>query len=751
MKTTREPSGGTNPSNKRKAEYREPEGPRKSRRIAGETAELPAPISQNPRSKANKRPPAGSVPAHVKKFLALLASTIGMHKTVRRLTNAWNNAKANADRTMFAQNGLQDLQARLGALEREQDVHPAQLQMLRATFKQREQQYANLQKNIPGMTDAMRDLNTQHSESNSELYDYTDIPRDHAALKLLSNEFWTAYDRCISSDTICKSLKAQIHDEKQKQQQDRQEFTERIQQSLLQLGTDPNADPAASAVTPLRDTAEDGKERINLLGASSVKIETAKRALDKALDNRYSTEAHLNCLAEKAFIDAGLLEAEKDVKEVELQRRPKLDLSNTNVQNPPRPVTQQPAPMSAAPNNVNQQHQPMPVPRQPVPIGAALGNVHAQNPAMPAPRPFAQMSAAPQNQGLQNQTITVPRQSAAPNNGNAQHPAPPTVAELFQMAAPLRKGNVQNPAMFAPRQPMPRNATPNSDILQNPAMHMQMQHAALNNGPVNNSSIPLLRPPTQRSLATSAFDFNKRILADSVMTSKINAVRCWNKLIDTRRKELSDAGSMNSDAQGQERFRRTVQRTKELREADDEHRAALHQALKAGAISETASQRSHFRDREDDGYSDGSLAERGFPVPEGQAKRIRQWTWDEGQPVKPTAKDPEEGLWINDVESLRYGDDADVRDDERYNDLIVEHRKRCNELREAGQFEKAENDFHPKNAQNCDAGNQTGEIPMALDTERSSSRKRRRSFDGHDGETLDNIKRPKTKRAKSCS
>lgn len=382
MEANRESSAGTNPSRKREA-YRKPEGPRKSRRIAGETAEIPAAISQNSRPKAHKRSPAGSVPAYIKKFLALLASTVGMHKTVRRLTNAWNNAKANADRTMFAENGLFDLQERLRLMQGEQGAQVAQLQKVREVFRQRNEQYADLQRSLPGLTDAMRDLNAQHSESNGELYDFTEIPRDHAALKLLPNEFWTAFDRCVPINATCRQLEVQIHDEKQKQQQARQELAGRIQQSLLQVGTGLDADPAASTVTPLSDTADDGKARLTLLGTCSVKIEKAKRALDTALDQRYRAEARLNYFAEKAFIDAGLLEAEKDVKEVELQRRPQMDLSNANVQNPPRSVPQQSTTMSAAPGNVDVQHPPGPVPRQqPAQMGAAPGNAHAQNPTM---------------------------------------------------------------------------------------------------------------------------------------------------------------------------------------------------------------------------------------------------------------------------------------------------------------------------------------------------------------------------------
>jgi hypothetical protein len=52
---------------------------------------------------------------------------------------------------------------------------------------------------------------------------------------------------------------------------------------------------------------------------------------------------------------------------------------------------------------------------------------------------------------------------------------------------------------------------------------------------------------------------------------------------------------------------------------------------------------------------------------------------------------------VSDVKSMGYGEDAEHADDSRRRALIDEDERHRDYLREAGPFEKAENDFHPRN------------------------------------------------------
>jgi hypothetical protein len=191
-------------------------------------------------------------------------------------------------------------------------------------------------------------------------------------------------------------------------------------------------------------------------------------------------------------------------------------------------------------------------------------------------------------------------------------------------------------------------------------------------------------------------DKHKKDLASKVEFARKRLKTCRHRLSDIRRNELSDVGSMSSEAQGEERVRRMIRRTGKVREAQAEYKAILRRAQDERAISESA-QSSHFSNHPSDGYSELTLDEYGFPMREKKAAYVHDWIANRNPPKPAVKLDADEGKWVSDVKSMGYGEAAEWVDDSRRRALIDDDERHRDYLREAGPFEKAENDFHPKN------------------------------------------------------
>jgi hypothetical protein len=133
-----------------------------------------------------------------------------------------------------------------------------------------------------------------------------------------------------------------------------------------------------------------------------------------------------------------------------------------------------------------------------------------------------------------------------------------------------------------------------------------------------------IRKSKRKGREPVVMDYHKRDLASKVEFARKRLKTCRHRLSDIRGNELSDVGSMSSEAQGEERVRRMIRRTRKVREAQAEYKAILHRAQDERAISESA-QSSHFSNHPSDGYSELTLEEYGCPMPEKKAVYVHDW------------------------------------------------------------------------------------------------------------------------------
>jgi hypothetical protein len=89
----------------------------------------------------------------------------------------------------------------------------------------------------------------------------------------------------------------------------------------------------------------------------------------------------------------------------------------------------------------------------------------------------------------------------------------------------------------------------------------------------------------------------------------------WNKLSHVE-------PSMDEDAQGEARFLRMNQRTRQLRSAEIKYWSVLHRALDEQAIRSESDQASNFRDHESDGYNESTTRQFGCPMPEKKSSGV---------------------------------------------------------------------------------------------------------------------------------
>jgi hypothetical protein len=173
-----------------------------------------------------------------------------------------------------------------------------------------------------------------------------------------------------------------------------------------------------------------------------------------------------------------------------------------------------------------------------------------------------------------------------------------------------------------------------------------------------------IRKSKRKGREPVVMDHYKRDLASKVEFARKRLKACRHRLNDIRRNELSDVGSTSSEAQGEERVRRMIRRTRKFREAEAEYKAVLHRAQDERAISESA-QSSHFSNHPSDGYSELTLEEYGCPMPEKKAAYVHDWMANRNPPKQAVEPDVDEGKWVSDVKSMGYGEDAEHADDSR--------------------------------------------------------------------------------------
>lgn len=209
---------------------------------------------------------------------------------------------------------------------------------------------------------------------------------------------------------------------------------------------------------------------------------------------------------------------------------------------------------------------------------------------------------------------------------------------------------------------------------------------------------------TTSSVRSATHNYRAGGLPSRVRDARRRLKDCRRRLEDSRWAPISNAGSMNSTGQGEARFRRMKRRTQEVRAAELEYRSVLHRAQDVRAISES-DQSSNIQDHESDGYTETTLKELGFPVVGKRRHRVHNWIGsvtrsDGAQQVQSGGQDSNastEGSWVNRVQSMAFGEDPELTSVDRRKDRIVMWAEEQDRLRNAGPFEKAENDFHSRN------------------------------------------------------
>lgn len=210
--------------------------------------------------------------------------------------------------------------------------------------------------------------------------------------------------------------------------------------------------------------------------------------------------------------------------------------------------------------------------------------------------------------------------------------------------------------------------------------------------------------PIEQDQHSSASSPDKSALAERVRRTRKNVSYLHKRLHDARWQPLSDAGSMDSDAQGVLRVRRMIKRTGEIQEAEDGYRSLLHRAQNEDAMSEQSDQSSNFRDHISDSYGASTLKGYGFPMAEKRRDRVHNWMSPSSlhknkQEVRQAAETSDnEGSWIDCVNSMKFGEAPEERGVARWRKRVDMWENERDRLRKNGPFKNAENDIHPQNS-----------------------------------------------------
>jgi hypothetical protein len=200
----------------------------------------------------------------------------------------------------------------------------------------------------------------------------------------------------------------------------------------------------------------------------------------------------------------------------------------------------------------------------------------------------------------------------------------------------------------------------------------------------------------------AASDGNASLVAE-VKYARMKVHECRRRLEESRWKNISHgASSINEDAQGEARFLRMNQCTRQLRDAQNKYWSVLRRAQDEHAIRSESDQASNFRDHESDGYNASTIRKFGCPMPEKKSSVVEQWISGIGKnvetpPTPPTPQDyvdngEKEGEWVNCVPSLMFGEDCETRDDCRNKTRIDTWKSQCEQLRKTWPVENDSNE-----------------------------------------------------------
>lgn len=575
--------------------YREPQGARKSRRIAGQPADasgttpggqyaqqvnqgailrevIPENLLPEVQEAQDQQPDnpvvqRSSLPQdeserddqgesrgseQVREFLKVLANNICSHRMMQLLTSSYTRWTQNIADLNDAEGGLTQVEKQIRLLEDEGDGTREDLEdlkYLRDRRITRLKQIEDARDHVSTLAEPMNDLNAKQANRNERMYEFADVSKESKELAFLPDEFWLAFDDCTLANTVCKDIEQEMRQVEQKQLDVFQLLDD--QSGNAAFSDDGNSSQNGDAIrhTAFEQTYEEIQERVRGLNDASRQLGHLRNRLDVAKDTRYDRESKSIQIAEGAFIGAGFMSAVTALEGSKVIRR----------------------------------------------------TAHLLD----------------------------------PSKQNSEE-----------------KGQ--------------------------------------------------LRTETGDPLLTAEY-MEKSNIASKVDQAR-EAVKWWEERLETFRFEsMSDAGSMDPDVQGQAHMREVVRITQEIRAAQDRYRVIFHEALSKGAIGR-GDQESQFQDRSSDGYNDSDLGLREFPLPAAKNDRVNRWAESIGRSRKETqatqdghVKD-KEGSWVERVSSLDLDEETCTRrSDRRFKDYMEQHRRACEHLRATGPFEKAENDFHPKN------------------------------------------------------
>ncbi|GAB7329075.1 hypothetical protein MBLNU13_g00912t1 [Cladosporium sp. NU13] len=576
--------------------YREPEGARKSRRIAGRSAEssesLPAgqnvQVSDTVEQASDVNPttvidtaitentntadePSERTTEVIEQrsqgAQKVFAENVGTHRIVRSMTKEYTTWAERIHVLKHGRGGLLELERQFRHMNHDMEVSEEEMEAVRSQHAKRLEQISEAQAYLDSLVVPLRYMSATHAERNNRIYEFVGIRENYAELSFLPPKFWIAYKNCSTAYTACKDIESEIHAIKNGNLDVLRQLDERMVASVFRSDHAPSRESDAVQNAPSGELPEIHYERIRKLVSASQKLSRLHENLESARDKQYEEESRLNQIAEEAFVAAGNLRAVDNPEKIKLCRR-------------------------------------------------------------------------------------VPSEIGKRNSGQRSESA----------------------------------------------------------GPIEQGQRSSFRGP------------DKSALADRVRRARRNVRHHQEMLRDARWQPLSNAGSMDSDAQGELRVRRWIKRTGELREAENEYRSARHRAQNEHAMNDS-DQSSNFRDNISDGYGANTLKAHGYPMAEKKRHRIQSWMSPSSrrrrkqQVRQSSGASDKEGTWLDHVGSMEFGEEIEGRIDDRWKERIDTWEKERSRLREEGPFENAENDFHPRNsgtAADMEVNQQEDDVPMDI-------------------------------------
>jgi hypothetical protein len=330
--------------------YQEPEGTRKSRRIAGRPAEssgsLPAgqyvqindddaqvsnvdsttvidiPVIENTNAADEPSDPdTRGVERHPQDFRRVFAKTIGTHRIVRGMTKERTRTTDRIHVLTHGRDGLVELEHKFRRLHRDMESSEEEIEAIRSMHAKRLNQIKRAQAYVDRLTTPLRHMHATHADRNDRIYEFSGIRKDHAELSFLPPEFWTAYRNCNTAYTACKDIKLEIDVIENERLDVLRNLDERMEASVCRDDHASTREVDEAENAPFGESANDQFARIRKLGGGSQKLNRLHELWESARDKQYEEESKLNQIAEEAFVAAGHLSAVDDPEEIELLRR----------------------------------------------------------------------------------------------------------------------------------------------------------------------------------------------------------------------------------------------------------------------------------------------------------------------------------------------------------------------------------------------------------------------------------------------